>query len=87
MGKCTEFIGNPTGIIFVAANRDHEFLLSHRGNASNIPNSSNNFRKLNLTENSNNFIQITPASPGDTSHPMYNTRKGYGDVDYLSRVK
>ena len=26
-GKYTEFIGNPTGIIFVAAKRDHKFLL------------------------------------------------------------
>ena len=55
--KHTEFIGNQTGIISVATNRDHEFLLSHKGNASNIPNSSNNFRKLNFVEHSSNFIE------------------------------
>ena len=30
-GMYTEVLGNPTGNIFLAASRDHEFLLSHRG--------------------------------------------------------
>ena len=45
------------------------------GNASNTSNSSNNFRKLNLIENSTNLIQLTPENPGDRSHPTYNARK------------
>ena len=30
-GTYTEFFGYPTGYIFLAANRNHEYLLSHRG--------------------------------------------------------
>ena len=41
----TEFIGNPTGILSVATNRSHEFLLCHKGNATYIPNSPNHFSK------------------------------------------
>ena len=67
--KYTEFVGNLTGNIFVAANRDYEFLLRHKGNATYIPNSSNNFRKLNVVENSSNLIQILPPNPGNSSHP------------------
>ena len=32
-GMYTEFLGNPTGNIFLAVSRDHEFLPSHRGTA------------------------------------------------------
>ena len=73
--RYTEFVGNPTGNVFVATNRDHKFLLSHKDNASNIPNSSNNFRKLNFVENSSNHIQMTPPNPGYTSHPAYDVKK------------
>ena len=31
-GRYTEFIGNPTGTIFVPAKREHKFLLSQRSN-------------------------------------------------------
>ena len=74
-GKYTEFIGSPTDIMFVAVNMDHKFLLSWKGNVSNISDSSNNFRKFNLIENSSNLIQITPTNPGNMSHPTYNDRK------------
>ena len=35
----------------------------------------NNVRKLNVTENSSNFIQIAPENPGNMSHPTGNTQK------------
>ena len=86
-GKYMVFVGNPTGIIFVATNRDHEFWLNQKGNESNISNSSNNFRRLNFAENSSNLIQVTPQNPGDTLHQIYNARKRDTDADYWSRVK
>ena len=39
-GMNMKFSGNPTGNVFLAANRDHDFLLSHKGNMSNISNNS-----------------------------------------------
>ena len=42
-GRCTEFIGNPTGIIFVAIKSDQEFLLCQR---SNEPDVSSNLSNL-----------------------------------------
>ena len=55
---------------------DHDILLSQKDNASNISNSLNNFRKLNVIEIlSSNLIQITPPNPSDTSHPKYNVKK------------
>ena len=39
-GTYTEFLGNPTGNIFLATSRDHEFLLNHKGNMPNILNHS-----------------------------------------------
>ena len=85
-GTYTEFVGNLISDVFVAANKNHEFLLSHKGKASNIPNGSNKFRKLNFVENCSNLIQITPTNPGDMSHPIYTARKR-DDAYYLSRVK
>ena len=57
-----EFVGNPTGIIFVATSKDHIFTKLKEGN-------SKKFRKLIVTENSSNLIQIAPSNPSDTSHP------------------
>ena len=54
---------------------------------SNISNSSNTFRKLNLTENSSNLIERAPPNLGDTSYPIYNARKRDAGADYVSRVK
>ena len=39
-GMYAEFIGIPACNAFLAASRDHEFLLNHKGNVSNILNSS-----------------------------------------------
>ena len=71
--KYTEFLGNPTSMIFVADKRHHELLLNQISNASNMSNNSNNSRRLNFTEKSNNLIHLSPANPGYTSHTIYNT--------------
>ena len=42
-GRYTECIGNPTGTVFVAAKRDHNFLLSQRSNTPNMSSNSVNF--------------------------------------------
>ena len=39
-GMYKEFSGNPTGNIFLATSRDHEYLLHHKGNTSHISNHS-----------------------------------------------
>ena len=36
VGMYIEFSGNPAGNIFLASSRDHEFLLSRKGNMSHI---------------------------------------------------
>ena len=79
-------VGNPTGIIFEAAKRDHEFLLNQKGNTSNMSNNSNNCRKLNAIENSRNLMQIAATNSGDMSHLTYNAWKRDADADYWSRV-
>ena len=53
--RYTEFIGNPTGTIFVATNREHKFLLHQRSNTPNMSSNLSNFRQLNVTENCSNF--------------------------------
>ena len=54
-GRCAEFIGNLTGTIFVATERDHGFLLSQKSNAPYITSNSSNFGQLCVTENCNNL--------------------------------
>ena len=61
------YVGSPTDIFFVAATRDHEFLLSQRSIVLNISSNLNNFRELNVIENSRNLIHIEPANTGDAS--------------------
>ena len=70
-GRYTEFVGNPTGIIFVAAKRDQDFLLNQRSNACNMSSNLNTFMQLNVIENSSNLIQIAPENTSDMSHPTY----------------
>ena len=49
-GRYTEFVGNPTCTIFVAAKRDHKFLSSQRSNTPSISSNLNNFGQLNITK-------------------------------------
>ena len=62
-------------------------MLDQKGNASDVSNSSNNFRKLNFVENSSNLIQITPPDLDVMSNPTYKARKRNADTDYKSRIK
>ena len=71
----TEFIGNPTGKVFLATSRDSKFLLSHKGNASNVSNNSNESKISNVVINSINLMQITSPIPSDPFHPTYNAIK------------
>ena len=48
---------------------------------------SNNFRQLNVTENSSNLIQITSAHIGALSYPKYHASKRDADTNYLTRVQ
>ena len=50
-GSYTEFIGNPIGTVFIAAKRDHKFLLSQRSNKPNMLSNSINFGLLHTTKN------------------------------------
>ena len=49
-GRYTEFIGNLTGIFFVATKRDHTFLLSQGSNAHKMSSNSNNLWQICVTE-------------------------------------
>ena len=70
---------------FLASKWDHEFLLNQKDNASNVSSNLNNFRQLNIAENSSNLIQLVPSNPGDTSDLTYHAWKRDADADYLSR--
>ena len=47
-GMYTEFLGNPTGNVFIAASRDHEFSLSHKDNVSHVLKNSDESAKSNF---------------------------------------
>ena len=83
-GRYSEFIGDPTGTIFVAAKRDHQFSLSQRSNKPNMSINLNNSRQLNVNEN---LTQIAPTNANDTSHHTYHAQEQDADVEYLGRVK
>ena len=83
----TEFLHKPTGNIFLATSRDHEVLLSHKGNVSNILNNSIEPTKLNIVKNSINLMQITSPIPSDLLHPTYNAKNRDVQGEYLAVVK
>ena len=74
-------------MVFLAASGDHEFLLSHKGNASNILNKSFKPTKSYFVENSFNPIQITSPIPNALWHPIYNAWNGDAQAEYLAIVK
>ena len=61
----TEFLGNPTGNIFLATSRDHEFSLCHKGNVSSVSNNSNESKNIKFCQIFINLIQITSPIPSD----------------------
>ena len=72
---CTECLGNPTSHIFLSTSRDHEFLLSHKGNVSNVSKNSNECKNSNWVKNSINLIQITSPISSNPLHANYNAKK------------
>ena len=61
----TEFVGNVTGNIFLVTSRDHEFLLSHKGNVSNVSSNSDVSAKSHFVKNFINLSQRTFPIPSD----------------------
>ena len=86
-GMYTEFLGNPTGSIFLAISRDYEFLLNHRGNMSDISNNLVESTKSNFVENSINLMEITSLIPSDPSDPINNAHNRDAQAEYLANVK
>ena len=82
-----EFLGNPTGNICLATSRNHEFLLSDKGNMPNILNNSTEPTKFNIVENSINLIQIMSPIPSDPLHTTYNGQNRDAQAEYLAIVK
>ena len=70
----TEFLGNPTGNVFLAESRDHEFLLSHRGTGLHASHSSAESRKSNYNYiekssfSTTTHAQISASDPSDHLH-------------------
>ena len=89
----TEFFGNPTGYFFLAASRDHKFLLSHRGNMSHVLHTPIESKKSNLDyinnsqSSSSAHMQVSSGDPSDPQHPTYISRKRNGQTEYLSLIK
>ena len=82
-----EFSGNTTENVFLAASRDHEFLLSDKGDMSHISNNSIEPTKSNFVENSINLMQISFPIPSDPSHPTYNAHNRDAQAEYLAIIK
>ena len=74
-GRYAEFIGYPTGTIFVAAKKNHKFLFSQRSSTPNVSNNSYNFRQLNVNEKCSNLMQVAHVNTGDASYHTYYTWK------------
>ena len=92
-GMYTDMLGSPTGNIFLAASRDHEFLQSHRGTVLHVPHTciesskpSNNYMK-NSSSSSTVHMHVSSLYPNDSLHLMYNTRKRDAQVEYLGLIK
>ena len=86
-GTYTEYLGNPTGNIFLAASRDHDFLLCHKSNTSNVLIILKNLIKTNLFKNSINLIKITSSIPRDPLHPNYYAKKRDPKAKYSDIIK
>ena len=84
---------NPTENIFLAAVRDHEFLLNHRSSALHISYTSIESRKSNHNNSENsNFswtanMWVSSSDPSDPLHPTYTARKGDVQAEHLSHIK
>ena len=71
-GMYTEFWGNPTGYIFMAARRDKTFLLNHRGSTLHVSSTPIESRNFNHDYISNSHFSSTthmPVSSLDSSDP------------------
>ena len=86
-GRHAEFIGNPSGTVFVAAKRDHELLLSLRSNTPNMSSNSINFWQLHVNGKCSNLTEIAPANTSGSLHHMYCAQKQDANTEYLGRVK
>ena len=70
-GMYKEFLGNPMGNVFLATKKDHEFLLSHKADMSNIW-AIHSSLHIKYVENSINLMQITSPVARDPLHPTFN---------------
>ena len=63
-------MGNPIDTVFIAAKRDHKFLLGQGRNKPNVSSNFNNFGQHNTNERCSNFVQVAPANVSDSSQYM-----------------
>ena len=92
-GAYTELFGTPTGHIFLSVSRNHEFLLCHRGNASDVSCTPIASRKSNYNYfDSSHFssithMQMSSLNPSDPWHQTYIARKRDAQAEYLALIK
>ena len=68
-GTCTELLGNPTGWMFLAASRDHKFLLNHRSTTSHVSHTTVESRKTNCDYINNSCSNSTSYMPVPSLDP------------------
>ena len=77
-GMETEVLDIPTGSIFLATSRDHDFLLSHRNTSLHTPTESRKFSYScieNPSSSTTSHMPLPPSNPSDLLHPSYYNRK------------
>ena len=85
---CTDILDNPAENVFLAASRDHSFLLSHRGTVLHTPieSSKSNCNHDKNPTSSTTHTWSSSSNPNGPQHPAYYARKRDAQVEYLSII-
>ena len=84
----TEFFGNPTGYMFLAASRHHKFLLSHESiHLTYIHQKSNPDYVNNSHSNSTAYMPVPSLGQTDPWHTTDVTRKRDAKAEHLAQIK
>ena len=71
---CMQYFGNPTWNVFLAASRDHEFLLDHRGTELHASHFSTIMSESQVP-GSNAHTQVLSSDPSDSITPNLHCKK------------
>ena len=89
-GMCTEVLDNLAGSIFLAASKDHGFLLSCRNTVlhtcAEFRRPSQNYSNNPSSKTTSNILLLS-SNPSDLLHPTYYDRKRDVQEEFVSLIK